>query len=256
MSKLSPTFSRQQPRVDEPSATQEEIIYELWEFMRGLYAEHLRMPGGESGAILMQGVDGLIRPETTLTGGYTFTSLNVATLTVTSSSTLRGTTDIGRDLTGLTTIGMSTNVLGDPTNGLRFDDAVGFFGYLVTPVTGLTADRAWQLPDSGTTAIPTQLVGSAETVTLTNKTLSTNTNLQFVASSDTRCIFQDSASITKQLGLTLSGLTSSTNSFLSFVASAARTWTFGDYSGNVAIDAGVICYEDEVMTYEDDLLVA
>lgn len=200
---------------------------------------------------------------TTLTGDRVITIPDVTgtlptlenTQIFTAGNTFLTDTNIGQDLAGFTTVGVDTASGGTPiggTYGLRLDDASGFFGLLATNAAiPAVADWVLTLP-----TVSTQLVGNSETVTLTNKTLSTNTNLRFVANSDSQCIFQDSAVTTRQLGLTLNGLTAATNSFLAFIASAARTWTFGDYSGNVAIDSGVVCYEDEVLTYDDDLLVA
>lgn len=142
----------------------------------------------------------------------------------------------------------TANTGGFSGTGLILQDDSDNFRTELARVPGGSNDNVLFLPNTQ----DGELVTTDSTGELFNKTLG-NTNVLQCSTAASGCRFQDITTSTKRLRVVLSGAAGA-NSFV-ISSTAARAYTFGDVSGNIAIDAGVICYEDEVLTYEDDLLV-
>jgi len=82
---------------------------------------------------------------------------------------------------------------------------------------------------SGTSII---LIGASETLVVTNKILGGGTKLRTNAAGGS-CVFQDSASTTKQFAVDLAGCTAGTLSVLDINATTAKTWTLQDVTGTI-----------------------
>lgn len=136
---------------------------------------------------------------------------------------------------------------------LQIGTSVSTYGEFDTSL--LTAARIFIMPDSDGTIVLT-----AATQTLTNKTLSSgcvgNTAFALRASSASSGFqIQDNTTTTKRLRFVVSGVTSGADNNFEIRATAARTWTFEDAAGIVATDAGTLCIDGDVVTYDDDLVL-
>lgn len=67
--------------------------------------------------------------------------------------------------------------------------------------------------------------------------------------------FADNTDITKLLIINLAGATSGSSATLGIFPTGNRTITFPDATGTLAADTSVLCYNGDVLTYDDNLVV-
>lgn len=73
--------------------------------------------------------------------------------------------------------------------------------------------------------------------------------------SGVRLAFADNTDTTKTLVLNLTGATSGSSATLEIFPTGNRTITFPDATGTLAADTSVLCYNGDVLTYDDNLVV-
>lgn len=127
------------------------------------------------------------------------------------------------------------------------------FSALLAFANTLTNDFSLLIPT--TTGASSTLVTTDATQTITNKTLSVTGNILRVSTRTSGVSFADNSVTTKRVRHIQSGLLASTDNVMEFRGTAERTWTFPDADGSLAQDTNTACYEGEVLTYEDDLLL-
>jgi len=111
-----PTFGPRRSPTDEPSGRREELIAEFWRFAKGLEAQRLRIPGANSGDLLVVGPDGFVITTLTLGGTYVFTdsvSITGTDLTVAVDALELLSRDMTRNLLGDTSLAGYPVVVGN-----------------------------------------------------------------------------------------------------------------------------------------------
>lgn len=151
--------------------------------------------------------------------------------TLENAHTVSGAWQLGpNDATTPITAMFTPNSIYDGTGFLLKDSASGFNAQIIPgSAAGLSANRAYLLPDASGTIVLT-----GQTVALTLST----TSIINVSSVGTGAHFRDNSTSTKRLYIQVSGAVGSNG--LVFTNTAARSYTFTDAAGNVAVDSNFI----------------
>jgi len=120
-------------------------------------------------------------------------------------------------------------------SSFRILDATTGFSVVFTTGDILSADTTLTIP-AGTGT----LVTSNSTTSLINKTLLITGNILRASTASVGVAIVDNTTTTKALRFVLSGLAASTNNSLVFLGTAARTWTFPDITGTIAVSASAL----------------